>query len=96
MKAVIGCLSRNLADVDKDGKLTNDEFCLVMFFVEAARAGQVLPLQLPPDLVPPAFRGSATNSIPTAVPAPMMVAGGMMNMPQAQPTVLHQPNVLPG
>ncbi|KAG2468707.1 ITSN2 protein, partial [Polypterus senegalus] len=48
--------SRNLADVDKDGKLKAEEFVLAMHLVDMAKSGQPLPLSLPPDLVPPSYR----------------------------------------
>ncbi|XP_023662682.2 intersectin-2-like isoform X2 [Paramormyrops kingsleyae] len=46
----------NLADVDKDGQLTAEEFILAMHLVDMAKAGQPLPLVLPGDLVPPSVR----------------------------------------
>lgn len=51
-------LYRNLADVDKDGKLKADEFILAMHLVDMAKEGQALPLALPVDLVPPSLRYS--------------------------------------
>uniref|UniRef100_A0A672G5L3 Intersectin 2b n=1 Tax=Salarias fasciatus TaxID=181472 RepID=A0A672G5L3_SALFA len=42
-----------LSDVDKDGKLTAEEFILAMHLVDMAKSGQVLPLTLPNELVPP-------------------------------------------
>ncbi|KAE8605248.1 hypothetical protein XENTR_v10015042 [Xenopus tropicalis] len=50
----------NLADIDKDGKLKADEFILAMYLTDMAKAGQPLPLTLPPDLVPPAFRSNVS------------------------------------
>lgn len=47
---------RNLADVDKDGKLKAEEFILAMHLVDMAREGLALPLALPVDLVPPSLR----------------------------------------
>lgn len=47
---------RNLADVDKDGKLKADEFILAMHLVDMAKLGQPLPLALPSDFVPPSLR----------------------------------------
>jgi intersectin len=42
-------LTRNLADHDKDGRLTAEEFIVAMHCCELARAGQALPLQLPEE-----------------------------------------------
>lgn len=53
-----GGLHRNLADVDKDGKLKADEFILAMHLVDMAKEGQALPLALPSDFVPPSLRYS--------------------------------------
>lgn len=49
-------LSRSLADVDGDGQLKAEEFILAMHLTDMAKAGQPLPLTLPPELVPPSFR----------------------------------------
>ncbi|XP_020726107.1 intersectin-2 isoform X2 [Odocoileus virginianus] len=46
-----------LADIDGDGQLKAEEFILAMHLTDMARAGQPLPLALPPELVPPSFRG---------------------------------------
>ncbi|XP_019392851.1 PREDICTED: intersectin-2 isoform X1 [Crocodylus porosus] len=46
-----------LADIDGDGQLKADEFVLAMHLTDMAKAGKPLPLTLPPELVPPSFRG---------------------------------------
>ncbi|XP_069438770.1 intersectin-2 isoform X3 [Ovis canadensis] len=46
-----------LADIDGDGQLKAEEFILAMHLTDMAKAGQPLPLALPPELVPPSFRG---------------------------------------
>ncbi|EMP34253.1 Intersectin-2 [Chelonia mydas] len=46
----------SLSDVDGDGQLKADEFVLAMHLTDMAKAGQPLPLTLPPELVPPPFR----------------------------------------
>ncbi|KAM4602595.1 intersectin-2b [Polymixia lowei] len=51
-----------LADVDKDGKLSAEEFILAMHLVDMAKYGQPLPLTLPNDLVPPSQRGALNGS----------------------------------
>lgn len=53
-------IPRNLADVDKDGKLKADEFILAMHLIDMAKEGQALPLALPLELVPPSLRYSKT------------------------------------
>lgn len=47
---------RTLADIDGDGQLRAEEFILAMHLTDMAKAGQPLPLTLPPELVPPSFR----------------------------------------
>lgn len=47
---------RTLADIDGDGQLKAEEFILAMHLTDMAKAGQPLPLALPPELVPPSFR----------------------------------------
>uniref|UniRef100_A0A5F4WKK8 Intersectin 2 n=1 Tax=Callithrix jacchus TaxID=9483 RepID=A0A5F4WKK8_CALJA len=46
-----------LADIDGDGQLKAEEFILAMHLTDMAKAGQPLPLTLPPELVPLSFRG---------------------------------------
>eukprot|EP00929_Paragymnodinium_shiwhaense_P032887 TRINITY_DN18171_c0_g1_i1.p1 TRINITY_DN18171_c0_g1~~TRINITY_DN18171_c0_g1_i1.p1 ORF type:complete len:530 (-),score=134.60 TRINITY_DN18171_c0_g1_i1:165-1754(-) len=41
-----------LADVDKDGSLTLEEYSLAMHFIKMRLGGQDLPTQLPPQMVP--------------------------------------------
>nr|XP_057945813.1 intersectin-2b isoform X1 [Doryrhamphus excisus] len=52
----------NLADVDKDGKLTAEEFILAMHLVDMAKSGQPLPPTLPTDLMPPTQRAAVNGS----------------------------------
>ncbi|XP_040283363.1 intersectin-2 isoform X1 [Bufo bufo] len=57
----------SLADIDRDGKLKADEFVLAMHLTDMAKAGQPLPLTLPPELMPPSFRGddNINGTLPT-------------------------------
>ncbi|XP_018121471.1 intersectin-2 isoform X2 [Xenopus laevis] len=50
----------SLADIDKDGKLKADEFVLAMYLTDMAKVGLPLPLTLPPEMVPPNFRGNVS------------------------------------
>lgn len=43
---------RNLADIDNDGNLTCDEFCIAEYLIDQAIAGRQLPTSLPPTLLP--------------------------------------------
>merc|ERR1712129_222165 len=45
-----------LADVDKDGFMTDQEFALCLFLLDSVKAGQALPDTLPDDHIPPRFR----------------------------------------
>ncbi|KAI0229781.1 Intersectin-1 [Lamellibrachia satsuma] len=59
----------NLADVDNDGRLTSEEFCLAMHLIDLAKMGQPLPAKLPPELVPPSYRrGRAGSGVGLPVP----------------------------
>jgi hypothetical protein len=42
-------LNRNLADNDKDGRLTSEEFIIAMHCCDIARTGQTLPTHLPDE-----------------------------------------------
>ncbi|XP_061463514.1 intersectin-2 isoform X3 [Rhineura floridana] len=46
----------SLADVDGNGQLKAEEFILAMHLTDMAKAGQPLPLTLPPEFVPPSLR----------------------------------------
>lgn len=50
-----------LADIDSDGRLGCDEFVLAMYLCEIASQGEPIPSKLPPELVPPSFRKSASR-----------------------------------
>ena len=56
------CVVRSLADVDNNGSLSVDEFCVAMHLVEMTKLGQTLPTVLPADLVPPAYRTAVCRS----------------------------------
>ncbi|XP_022081647.1 intersectin-1-like isoform X2 [Acanthaster planci] len=64
-----------LADIDNDGRLTQDEFCVAMHLADMAKSGQTLPVTLPMHLVPPSFRrarsGSATGTSSGQIAGPM-------------------------
>lgn len=42
-----------LADVDKDGKLTRDEFALMNYLCKLKSEKHEIPSELPPHLIPP-------------------------------------------
>jgi hypothetical protein len=59
-----------LSDIDGNGNLSLDEFCVAMYLVDLVKNGQVLPAVLPLDLVPPSYRGVVNRPvINTAMPA---------------------------
>ena len=63
--SVLLIVFRALADYDKDGKLTCDEFCVAMHLADVARTGTPLPPVLPPELVPTKARsGSFSAPVP--------------------------------
>ena len=53
---------RSLADVDNNGSLSVDEFCVAMHLVDMTKRGNTLPAVLPLDLVPPAYRHTVSRS----------------------------------
>jgi len=59
----------NLADVDKDGKLTKEEFCIAMHLVMlVTRKGFPIPKELPAELDPNAGNGDSAST--RSPPAP--------------------------
>lgn len=83
----------NLADVDVNGRLMNDEFVLAMYLIELCRAGQKLPPKLPLEFIPLAFRPAgmpvqAAFPQPVVAPiAPMGMVMGPQPVPQPMPNV---------
>jgi hypothetical protein len=65
-----------LADYDKDGKLTYEEFILAMHLCDYAKTGATLPGTLPADLIPPRSRSSSLvgNSIAPALTTTLTTA----------------------
>lgn len=57
----------DLADVDKDGCLDADEFALAMYLCAKAAAGDALPPELTPSLLPPGKTKTASSAAAGAV-----------------------------
>merc|ERR1711874_497655 len=53
----------NLADIDKDGKLSVEEFIVAMHLCEMGMKGEPLPTQLPLNLVPPSMRRNHPSNV---------------------------------
>ncbi|BHF68263.1 hypothetical protein SprV_0301129600 [Sparganum proliferum] len=51
----------NLADIDNDGNLTCDEFCIAAYLIDQALAGRTLPPTLPPSLIPVQAQGQQVD-----------------------------------
>ncbi|XP_025096778.1 intersectin-1-like isoform X2 [Pomacea canaliculata] len=63
-----------LSDVDNDGKLTCDEFCIAMHLSDLARLGRALPPKLPAELIPSRGR-SGSFGTPAGVTMPLPPGG---------------------
>ncbi|VDK85547.1 unnamed protein product [Dibothriocephalus latus] len=74
----------NLADIDKDGNLTCDEFCIAAYLIDQALAGRTLPPTLPPSLMPTQAQGQQID------PAKSIGSSGRAstepNVPEGKPT----------
>ena len=53
---------RELADVNKDYRLNQEEFAVVLHLIEKTKLGHPIPRTLPESLVPPASRPAAISS----------------------------------
>jgi epidermal growth factor receptor substrate 15 len=53
---------RDLADINKDGKLTKDGFAVAMHLINGKLAGKVIPTTLPESLIPPSMRTPAAST----------------------------------
>ncbi len=49
---VLLILTRELSDIDKDGRLSVDEYAIAMHLMARVRGGASLPGNLPPELYP--------------------------------------------
>jgi hypothetical protein len=73
----------NLSDIDKDGRLSLEEFVLAMHLIDMVRGGEPLPSVLPVDLVPPAYRRKQSlTGAPVAVPT---ATGAQISVPTGVP-----------
>ncbi|XP_033635342.1 intersectin-1-like [Asterias rubens] len=68
----------SLSDIDNDGRLTQDEFCVSMHLADMAKAGQILPASLPNHLVPPSFRRGRSGSNQFQIAAQVPTSTGAM------------------
>ncbi|XP_046329518.2 intersectin-1-like isoform X4 [Haliotis rufescens] len=74
-----------LSDVDNDGKLTSDEFCIAMHLLDIVRCGRPLPSKLPAELYPTGAKGQP-GAVPPGAPGGVMPApGGIGPVPVAAP-----------
>ena len=60
-----------LSDLDKDGKMGNEEFALCMLLMEKAKKGEKLPDKLPKNYIPPSFRGKRLVKTPPKSSKPL-------------------------
>merc|ERR1712013_843382 len=65
----------NLADIDKNGKLNTEEFCVAMHLCEQFQKGEPLPPQLPVSLIPPQMRRAAKDAGLIGTPGSGMNSG---------------------
>lgn len=49
--------------MDSDGRLGCEEFVLAMHLCDIAKAGEVIPPTLPPELIPPTFKRQRQSSV---------------------------------
>ena len=69
VQSVLILLSRDLSDMNRDGRLTKDGFAVAFHLIQSKLAGKALPGALPPSLVPPSLRGTTLPSPPHQQPA---------------------------
>lgn len=69
VRRVRTCHSRDLADIDNNGRLTRDDFAVAMHLIHRKMEGKDIPTALPPTLVPPSRR--PPPAAPPPFPAPI-------------------------
>lgn len=63
----------NLADFDKDGKLSLEEFLIAMHLCEYSKAGNILPAILPTELHPQRLKQQSTTSLVSNTSIPSLL-----------------------
>uniref|UniRef100_F1KQL1 Intersectin-1 n=1 Tax=Ascaris suum TaxID=6253 RepID=F1KQL1_ASCSU len=53
----------NLSDVNKDGRLSVEEFCIAMHLIDSVKAGFLLPKKLPPELLSMCVRSKSESPV---------------------------------
>lgn len=81
--AIICVFCRNLADVDKDGNLQPEEFCIAMYLADFAKSGQSLPLVLPRELMPSSGKRVRHNSGPSASVGSQSIGSSVQSFDQS-------------
>ena len=59
VQSMLTLLSRDLSDMNRDGRLTKDGFAVAFHLIQSKLAGKALPATLPLSLVPPSLRRTA-------------------------------------
>ncbi|KAG6331895.1 hypothetical protein ID866_7191 [Astraeus odoratus] len=93
----------DLADLNDDGCLTRDGFAVAMHLIEGKLTGKEIPATLPPTLVPPSIRTTASPSKELSPPETIhdllwgnpTSVGESQNVPQLQITTAQAPGHLP-
>ena len=67
-RSMLTLLSRDLSDMNRDGRLTKDGFAVAFHLIQSKLSGNALPATLPPSLVPPSLRGATQPSPPPQQP----------------------------
>ena len=55
--------SRNLCDLNQEGKLNPEQFALAMWLISRKQAGKDPPAALTPDMVPPSMRPKGQDAV---------------------------------
>ena len=68
VRSMLTLPSRDLSDMNGDGRLTKDGFAVAFHLIQSKLAGKALPTTLPPSLIPPSLRGNVQPSPPPQQP----------------------------
>ena len=67
VQSMLTPLSRDLSDMNRDGRLTKDGFAVAFYLIQSKLAGKALPATLPLSLVPPSLRGTVQQPAPDTI-----------------------------
>ena len=92
-QSILTLESRDLSDMNRDGRLTRDGFAVAFHLIQSKLTGKALPATLPQSLIPPSLRGGIQQPAQETIrdllwddsPPPSAIATTQPTQPPLQP-----------